>query len=77
MHVSNEVLAALIGLVGTVLSILAGRLPKAIEKRIRGLVNGKKSRALEEIDRLYEERQRKGLPLRRTVDRIVEEEQHE
>jgi hypothetical protein len=75
IHVSSEVLAALVGLVGTILTILNARMPARVEKRIRGLINGKKTQALAEIDRLYQDRRSRGLPLRREVDRIVEKEQ--
>lgn len=68
------VIAAAIGLFGTVLTIVTARIPVEVEKRIKGLLNGRKSRALEEIDRLYQERQRRGLPLRRKIDHIIEEE---
>lgn len=72
----STILAALITLVGTVLAAMIQFIPARVERRIRGLRNGRmtKSRALEEIDRLYQERQARGLPLRRRVDQLVEEE---
>jgi hypothetical protein len=72
-----EVQVALISLVGVLLPLLNGWiliLVRDMHGRIKGLKNGTKAQALAEIERLYQQRQLRGLPTRRDTDRIIEHE---
>lgn len=74
MHISNEVLAALITGTSSIVVALITRIGRGISKKIDGLKNGTRTRALEEIDRLHRARVLKGLPVRRDVDRLIAQE---